>query len=184
MPNLLEQFNELLPNVKLCEKLITTHQKEYLRKRLRFINFLWEGKTEKEAYMEAKICKTSANNCLHTMVSLGVEEGLKKLSTPKESKRAFMLSEEQMQEIITMLETETPRNYGFERNIFTGEIIAEIIFNKYSVDISIDFVYDMLHRNNYSYHKAHRDYLEADPVKQKKYQETLKKNWKAEPKTK
>jgi transposase len=178
MSNILEQFYQLVPDENLCEKLIRSHQKEYLRKRLRFIKNLWEGKTEKEAYKKAKISKTTANRCLHKIVKLGIAEGLKELSTPKESKRDFLLSEEQMQEVIIMLETETPRNYDYERNIFTGEIIAEIIFKKYSIKVSTDFVYDMLHRNKYSYHKAHRDYLEADPIKQEKFQETVKKTGK------
>ena len=49
-----------------------------------------------------------------------------------------------------MLEKQTPGEYGYDKNIFTGEIIAEIIMEKYEISVSRDFVYDMLHRNNFS----------------------------------
>jgi transposase len=178
MSKILEQFRELTPNIELCKKLIITHQKEYLRKRLRLIELLWEGKTETEAYKKVRLCRETANKCLHVIVDNGVEKGLKILSEQKEVKRDFKLSEDQSKEIILMLETQTPRDYEYDKSIFTGEIIAEIIEKKYGIKVSTSLVYDLLHRHDFSYHKAHRDYIEADKEKQSAYQETLKKTWK------
>ena len=85
MPNpvLLNEFESHTPNMELCKKMIMKNQKEYIRKRLRFIKYLWEGKTEIEAYTEVKICKATANKLLHTIVSLGVDEGLIEISKVK-----------------------------------------------------------------------------------------------------
>lgn len=178
MLSLLEQFRELPRNRKLCKKLIRNHQEEYLRKRLKFIQLLWSNKTEVSAYTKVNMCKTTANKCLHIIVSLGVDEGLKKLAKNKKVKKDFKLSDEQSKEIILMVETQSPKDYGYDKNIFTGKVILEVIMEKYGIKVSPDLVYDLLHRHGFTYHKAHRDYLEANKNKQSVYQETLKKNWK------
>lgn len=176
MLSILEQFRELSHNNKLCKKLIRRNQKEYIRKRLYFIKLLWSGKSEVSAYTKVNMCKATANKCLHIIVSLGIDKGLKKLAEQKVVKKGFKLSEEQAKETILMVETQSPRDYNYDKNIFTGKVIAEIIMEKYGIKVSTDLVYDLLHRYDFSYHKAHRDYLEADKNKQSAYQETLKKN--------
>jgi len=184
MSYLLDEFKALSANIELCKKLIATHQKEYIRKRLRFILLLWYGKTETLACKEVNLCRETANKWLHVMVDNGVEEGLKKLCEQKVLKRPFKLSDEQSQEVILIIETQSPKDYGFDKNIFTGEVIAEIIMKKFKIEVSIDLVYDLLHRYGFSYHRAHRDYIEANKSKQSAYQETLKKNWKTKKKMK
>ncbi len=47
---------------------------------------------------------------------------------------------------------------------------------KYNIEVTDQTVYNMLHANNYSYQKAHRDYANADKVEQEKYTNWLKKN--------
>ena len=178
MQMLIVEFKKLIPNIDLCNKLIRSNQKEYIRKRLRFIKFIFEGKTETEAYKEAGLCKATANKILHIMLLLGVEKGLLKLAEPKKTNRKFLLTDEQSEEIIEMIKTQSPTDYGYIKNVFTGEITAEIIKQKYGISVSKDFVYDLFHRKELSYHKAHRDYIDADKNKQKKYQDSLKKTGK------
>lgn len=180
MERVLKKFRELKANIELCNKLISSHQKEYLRKRIRFIKFMFEGNNEVASYKKAGICKTTANKILHIIVEKGVEE----ISKSKVLKKTYLISEEKAEEIIKMVETESPINYGYTQNIFTGEITAEVIQQKYGIKISRDAVYDLFHRYGLSYHKGHRDYIEADKEKQKEYQKSLKKNWQTKKKTK
>jgi transposase len=154
------------------------NQKEYIRKRLRLIKLLWDGKSEKEASEEVKLSKRIVNKILNTIVTLGVEKGLIEISKPKRMPKPRKLNPQQIEEVIKMVETETPRDYGYDKNIFTGAIIVEIIKDKYGISLSDQSVYNLLDKNNISYHKAHKDYIEADEILQKKYQESIKKTGK------
>ena len=73
-----------------------------------------------------------------------------------------------------MLENETPNDYGYEQNIFTGKILVEIVQKKWQIKVSDQSIYNIFKRHGYSYQRGHRDYENADPAAQQAYIETLK----------
>ena len=62
------------------------------------------------------------------------------------------------------------------RYLSEGKIIVEVIKQKWEVDLKTSRIYEILDNLNLSHQKAHRDYDNADPEKQKKFVKVLKKN--------
>ena len=170
-------FYKLTPDFELIDQLIKNNPEEYIRKRLKAIRLLWEGRTKKEVMEKLDIHRTALQNWIRAVVDKGVEDGIKYLSRKMRINKPCKLNTTQQEEIIQMVENESPHDYGYVNNVFTGDIIVRIIKQKYQIDVSDQLVYNMFKRHGFSYQKAHRDYENADPEKQKKYCELVKKNW-------
>jgi transposase len=74
-----------------------------------------------------------------------------------------------------MILEERPKKYEIDREIWTGKIIATVINQKWGVELKTSRIYEILDELNLSHQKAHRDYANADPHKQKEFVEILKK---------
>ena len=105
-----------------------------------------------------------------------LENGLTGLVEPIKHRVKSRLNSEQQQEIKRMLLNERPTKYGIDREIWTGNIIAEVIKQRWKVNLKTSRIYEILSELNLSHQKAHRDYANASPEKQKEFVETLKKN--------
>lgn len=181
---LVKKFLELGENKPLLDKLQRRTQKEYLKKRLRIVELLWDRKTPKEIIEKINVRRTIIQQIMNQFVDKGVDEGLKHLAQPAKRSRDGKLSLDQQSSIISMICNESPRDYGYVQNTFTGKILVEIIYKKYGVSITDQTVYNMLKKQGFSYQKAHRDYELADPKQQHEYCESIKKNWRANKKPK
>jgi transposase len=94
----------------------------------------------------------------------------------EEKNRPSFLTEEQMAELKKCILEKKPVDVGLEKNIWTADMIARHIENEYGVIYKPVSIYDVLYRLNLSHQKAHADYAEADPDKQKAFvEEVLKK---------
>jgi transposase len=169
-----QAFAELKPDWKLLNRLIKKEQKDYIRKRLKAIRGLWQGKCRQEVIDQLDIDRTSLLNRLKIMIEHGVASGLNLLAQPKKVKRAGKLEVGQQENLIDILENDKPTAYGYEQNIFTGKILAELVEQKWQVTLSDQTIYNILHRHNFSYQRGHRDYDNADPLQQQAYARVLK----------
>ena len=171
-----KKFMELSPDYELLDHLYKTHQKEYIRKRLKAIKLLWQGSSMQEIIKKLDIGINTIDNWVKIVVLYGSKEGLNKLAEPMKIKKEGKLSKEQQSEIIEIVETQLPSEYGYEQNMFTGQILVEIIEEKYGIKVTDQTVYNLLHKNHYSYQKAHRDYANADKKNQSNFLNWFKKN--------
>ena len=172
-----KEFAQLGPNMALLAHLYRNHPQEYIRKRLKAIQLLWEGKTREEVVAFLHIDRTTIISWLQILIEHGVDAGLRLLATKKSVKKAGKLTQEQQETLIRIITTESPSMYGYDQNIFTGQILVEIVQEKWHLAVSDQTIYTILHRHKLSYQRGHRDYENADPAAQKTYAETVKKNW-------
>jgi transposase len=153
------------------QKLYYKNQKQYIRKRLEAIKYLWEGMTRKEVIEKVGCSKQS----LITWIDMYLEGGLESLTKPMTSQRVQRLSKEQKEELKKMVLDQKPTDYGIERQIWTGQIIVEVIYKRWGVELKDSRVYDILAEMGLSHQKAHRDYENANPEAQKEFVAAIKK---------
>jgi hypothetical protein len=115
-------FRRLKPNQELLKKLWRRHQKEYIRRRLRAIKYLWEGMSHKEVIEKLSLDPSTLNNWLKTLIEYGVEEGLKVLVQPKTLFKEGKLTLYQEFYLLYIIDNYSPNNYGYYQNIFTTKI--------------------------------------------------------------
>jgi len=147
------------------------HQQQYIRKRLEAIKYLWEGKSRKEV-MEKLDC---ARESIARWIDMYLEGGLTALTKVVKSERLQRLSIEQKAEMKVMLLEQKPTDYGIDRQIWTGQIIAEVIHKRWGVELKDSRIYDILASMGLSHQKAHRDYENGNSEVQKEFVTTVKK---------
>ena len=89
--------------------------------------------------------------------------------------RLNVLGPEQKQELKRIILEQSPRDYGINRNIWTGEIIIALIEMKWAITFKSSRIYEILNEVGLSYQRAHRDYANASEVEQKEFVQMLKK---------
>ena len=157
------------------QKLFNQYQQQYIRTRLEAIKWLHDGKTRQEVI---KLCLAQSRQSLITWIDLYYQKGLIGLVTPKKSKRVQRLSDREKEEIKKMLLEQKPTDYSIDRQIWTGKIIIEVIYNRWGIEIKDSRIYDILKEMGLSHQKADRDYENSDPQVQKEFVATVKKNCK------
>jgi len=169
-----QAFAKLKPDFELLDKLHKKEQKEYIRTRLKAIRWLWEGKSRPEIVAKLDIDRSSLLNWIKVLIAEGIEQGLKILTQGKKVKKSGKLSFEQQESLLYTLENEKPSDYGYEQNIFTGQILVEVVKKKWQIELTDQTIYNILHRQDFSYQRGHRDYDDADPLAQEAYALELK----------
>ena len=170
--NLSQRLRKSSLDKKQWQRLYYKNQQTYIRQRLSAIRYLSEGKSRAEV---AQIlgCKDLS---IARWMSKYLETGLEGLVEPIKHQVKERLNIEQQQEIKKMVLNDKPTKYGIDREIWTGKIIVEVIKQRWGVDLKTSRIYEILNNLNLSHQKAHRDYDNADPEKQKKFVKVLKKN--------
>ena len=170
--NLSQRLQLVKLDKKQWQRLYYKNQQEYIRQRLSAIRYLSEGKSRAEV--------TQILGCTDLTIAKWIgkylENGLEGLVEPIKHQVKERLNPEQQQEIKGMVLNDRPTKYGIDREIWTGKIIAEVIKQRWKVDLKTSRIYEILDKLNLSHQKAHRDYDNADPAKQKKFVKLLKKN--------
>jgi len=154
------------------QRLYYRNQQAYIRQRLSAIRYLSEGKSRAEVAIIVG-CRDLA---LAQWMKKYLEKGLTGLVEPIKHQVKSRLDAEQQQEIKRMLLNERPTKYGIDREIWTGNIIAFVIKQRWGVELKTSRIYEILSELNLSHQKGHRDYANASPEQQKEFVETLKKN--------
>ena len=112
------------------QKLFNQHQQQYIRTRLEAIKWLHDGKTRQEVMARLGCARQS----LITWIDLYYQKGLIGLVTPTKSKRVQRLSDREKEEIKKMLLEQKPTDYSIDRQIWTGKIIIEVIYNRWGIE--------------------------------------------------
>ena len=170
--NRTERFHEIELDMDLWQKLYYKHQKDYIRRRLSAIKHLHEGKSR------LKVCTIMgcSYNTLNDWMDKYIEGGLNTLvEAIKHTNVLQQLSPEQKQALKRMVLDQSPRTYGIARNIWTGDIIIEVILKRWDIALKRTRVYEILHELGLSYQRGHRDYINGDKEKQGEFVEGLKK---------
>ena len=94
------------------------------------------------------------------------------------------MSWSQKQQFKQMLLQRTPQDYGIDRNLWTAKIMIQVIEKNWNIQLKDSRIYEIIGELNLSYQKSHRDYANADKVKQKQFVELLKKTEKIKTKKK
>ena len=170
--NLSQRLRLISLDKKQWQRLYYKNQQEYIRQRLSAIRYLSEGKSRAEV---AQILGCTDLTIAKWMDKY-IENGLEGLVEPIKHQVKERLNPGQQQEIKGMVLNDRPTKYGIDREIWTGKIIGEVIKERWGVDLKTSRIYEILDNLNLSHQKAHRDYDNADPEKQKKFVKLLKKN--------
>lgn len=170
--NLSQRLRLVELDKKQWQRLYYKNQQAYIRQRLSVIRYLSEGKSRAEV---AKIVGCT-DLTIAKWIGKYLENGLEGLVEPIKHQVKERLNPEQQQEIKGMVLNERPNKYGIDREIWTGKIIAEVIKQRWEVELKTSRIYEILDNLNLSHQKAHRDYDNADPAEQKKFVKILKKN--------
>ena len=158
-------------NLEQWQKLYYQNQQSYLRARLLAIKFLAEGQTRTEvSQLVSCTYKT-----LTSWIDKYLEGGLEKLTEPIKHQVPQRLNTTQKQQFKQMLLQQTPIDYGIDRNLWTAKIMMQIIEQKWNVRLKDSRIYEIIQELNLSYQRSHRDYANADKIKQKQFVELLKK---------
>jgi transposase len=157
---------------KEWQKLYYRHQQQYLRQRLEAIRLLSQGQTR------TQVCDQvgCSYDTLSSWIDKYLEGGLSHLVSPIQHQKTSRLSVEQQQQLKVMVLSERPSDYGIERQMWTGAILSEVIAQRFQVQLKDSRIYEILDELGLSYQRAHRDYANADPIAQKDWTETVKKN--------
>lgn len=115
---------------------------------------------------------------LTTWIDIYLEQGLTGLTVAIRHQKPQKLNAEQKQQLKVMLLEQNPTDYGIDRYIWTGKIIADVINSKWNVELKDSRIYQILDEMCVSHQKAHRDYENADPEAQKEFVSEVKKNLK------
>ncbi|TAF49237.1 MAG: IS630 family transposase [Oscillatoriales cyanobacterium] len=167
--------NEALLNkpldLKDWQKQFNRHQQEYIRHRLEAIKLLYEGYSRKQVSLKLEC----SYDTLTRWIDKYLKGGLSELVLPITHQKRSRLSVEQQQQLKIMITTQRPTDYGIERNMWTGEIIVQVLKSRFNVEMKDSRVYEILAELGLSYQRGHRDYANADPQAQKDWVNAVKK---------
>lgn len=153
------------------QKLYYRNQQPYIRHRLTAIKQLHEGLSR------AQVCEHIGcrYNTLTSWMDKYLDGGLSSLVSPIRPQKPSRLNREQQQQLKARVLTQRPTDYGYERNLWTGAILCEVIERQFGVGLKDSRLDELLDSLGLSYQRAHRDYAKADPKAQKEWVEVVKK---------
>jgi transposase len=153
------------------QKLYYRNQQQYMRQRLSAIKLLHEGQSRAQVSEQVGV----RYDTLTTWIDKYLEGGLKGLVNPIRHQKSSRLTPEQQQQLKEMVLTQRPTDYGYDRNLWTGAILSQVIDQRFEVQLKDSRIYELLSELGLSYQRAHRDYANADPKAQQEWGEIVKK---------
>ena len=141
MNNRTQRLRETKLDFDAWQKLYYKFQQDYIRKRLCAIKYLGEGQTR------SQVCQLigCSYNTLTSWIDKYLDGGLQKLVEPiKHPLTPQRLDHEQKQQLKQIILEQSPRDYGISKNIWTGNIIIEVIKIKWNVSLKSSRVYSIL----------------------------------------
>ena len=157
------------------QKLYYRHQQQYIRHRLEAVKLLHQGNRRSQVCEQVGCSYDTLTSWIDQYLKGGLSELVRAIRHQKPSR----LSAEQQEQLKTMVLTQRPSDYGIERQMWTGAILTEVIFQRFEVQLKDSRIYEVLEELGLSYQRAHRDYANADPQAQTEWVETVKKTAKS-----
>jgi transposase len=103
------------------------------------------------------------------------EEGLEGLRDKPGRGRKPLLSSEQRTQLTKLIAEESPLNYGYNSDTWTGPLLIDWITNHFNITYKKAQIYNIIKSLGFSYQKSKGIYPEADPEAQQKFKDNLKK---------
>lgn len=153
------------------QKLYYRNQQQYMRQRLTAIQLLHEGQSRSQV-SEQLGCRYDT---LTSWIDKYLDSGLNGLVAPIRHQKPSRLTPEQQQQLKAMVLSQRPTDYGYDRHLWSGAILSEVIEQRFEVQLKDSRIYELLSELGVSYQRAHRDYANADPKAQQEWVEAVKK---------
>ncbi len=153
------------------QKLYYRHQQQYIRRRLDAIKLLKAGQSRSQVCQQLGCSYDTLSSWLSKYLQGGLEQLVCAISHNKPSR----LNLEQQQQLRQMVLHQHPSDYGIERNLWTGAILARVIEQRWGVGLRDSRIYELLHQMGLSHQRGHRDYANAERQIQQQWVETVKK---------
>jgi transposase len=169
--NRTQAFKEKPFDLDQWKKFYYRNQQQYIRNRLEAVKLLHQGQRRSQV-CEAIGCTYET---LASWIDLYLIGGLSELVRPIRHQKPSRLSKEQQEQLKTMVLTQRPTDYGIERQMWTGELLSQVILTRFDVQLKDSRIYELLDELGLSYQRAHRDYANADPKAQTEWVKTVKK---------
>lgn len=139
-------------------KLHHKHNQEYIRKRLKFIKLVLTTELTSQ-----EICaKLNISTQFYDWLGMFLGNGLVGLCRSSTRKIPNRISDAQKLELKEIILNSTPVEHGIDRNIWTAEVIIELLKTKWNIDYKDSRVYQILNELGLTHQKAHRDYANSD----------------------
>lgn len=153
------------------QKFYYRNQQQYMRQRLSAIKLLHEGQSRTQVSEQVGCCYDT----LTSWMDKYLDGGLSGLVSPIQHQKPSRLTPEHQQQLKAMVLGQRPTDYGYDRNLWTGAILSEVIAQRFEVQLQDSRIYELLGDLGLSYQRAHRDYANADPAAQKEWVAAVKK---------
>ncbi|MEX2690783.1 MAG: helix-turn-helix domain-containing protein [Candidatus Njordarchaeum guaymaensis] len=127
------------------EKAIGRGDKRYA-KRLRAVLMKDEGKSNREIAQELSVTPRT----IYRWIRLWNENGLERFRPQKPKGRAQKLSEDAWEEIKNIVNNKSPRDYGYDTDLWGTKVIKILIRDLYGVDYEIKYMYRLLRKKGVS----------------------------------
>jgi len=101
--------------------------------------------------------------------------GVEGLKDKKGRGRKSRLSEEQKQQLRTLLSERQPLDYSYNSATWTGPLLIDWIAKQWGISYKKTQIYTVIKSLGFTYQKSRGVYPEADKEKQKEFKEQLKK---------
>jgi transposase len=103
------------------------------------------------------------------------KEGLEGLKDKEGRGRKSRLTEDQREKLRSVLVNETPMNYGYNTETWTGPLVGQYLKNEFGIAYRKAQVYNILKSIGLTYQKGRGTYPESDEVAREMFKEALKK---------
>lgn len=144
------------------------HQIDYIRRRLWVVRHFSEGMSSSNVAKEMSISVAKVYRDLERYLS----GGFATLVARDTRRQPTLLSATQEAAFKHTLLHSSPTEHGIDSHIWTGKVMIEYLQTKYQVTYK-QGIYDLLARLGLSHQRAHADYSNADPEKQRVFGEQL-----------
>lgn len=109
------------------------------------------------------------------------EGGVEGLKDKKRSGRPSQLNQEQMKEIQSLLNDESPTKYSYNTETWTGPMLINWITKRYNIVFKKAQIYNIIKSLGFSYQRGRGIFPEANAEKQEIFKESLKKTSRRRP---
>jgi transposase len=172
MMNRVERLTRAPQDKKAWQNWYYKTQKDYLRKRLKALAYLWEGHTLEEACVPWGIQLAT----LRRWVDQYLHGGFECLLQPITHEQPQRLSPHRKKLVGFILTHHAPVEYGFDTYVWTEPCVRSLIEQKWQIALGKSRVYEILDELNLSHQRARREYVKGAPKARKTLVRDIKKH--------
>lgn len=162
-----------IPNYSLAdlENLLNSNQDYIVGMRLMALIQIKKGMSSRQ--LKAFYYKSHSRYCI--WVKNFNKFGLEGLKNQAKSGRHSKLTNEQKEEIKSLLLENKPEKYGYNAGTWNGPLMIDYIKRRFGIEYKKAQIYNIFKKLGFSYQKARGKYFEADEQKREEFKKVVKK---------